>query len=110
MENNPVENTQKIVHSGPILGILVIVLVLILAGLYLWGSVLSTQNTPLPEKPVINNEPETPRAETDVKILQTQSASDELSTIDADLSSTNLDSLDADLTAIDAEINTTFGQ
>lgn len=91
-------------HIGPILGVLIIMLVLILGGLYLWGSMLS-QDTPVAEeKTIINNEPETPRAEADTQIMGTLSPSDELSAIEADLSVSNLDPLGADLVTIDAEL------
>ncbi len=92
-------------HQGPLLGILVILLVLILTGLYLWGGMLSQQSEPIQELPIVNNEPETPRAVADQAILETLSPSDELSAIEADLQSTNLDTIDSDLTPIDAELN-----
>ncbi len=92
-------------HLGPILGILVIVLVLILTGLYIWGGFLSNEvNTVPTETPIINNEPETPRAEADQTILETLSPSDDMSAIEADINSTNLDSLDSELTTIDVEL------
>lgn len=90
-------------HAGPILGALIIILVLILGGLYLWGSMLHEEPV-VPPPPIVNHEPETPRAVTDIEILNTVSPSDELDAIEADLSATNLDSIDADLTAIDAEL------
>ncbi len=92
-------------HTGPILGILVIALVLIFIGLYLWGGMLGPQVEPIQEVPIVNNEPETPRAVADQAILETLSPSDEVSAIEADLSSTNFDSLDAELTTIDAELD-----
>lgn len=91
-------------HIGPILGVLIIMLVLILGGLYLWGSMLSQEASVMEEKTLINNEPETPRADADTQILETLSPSDEISAIEADLSATNLDSLDSDLVTIDAEL------
>ncbi len=90
-------------HVGPILGILVMALVIILGGLYLWGGMLAEEEAQT-ETPIVNNEPETPRATADAEILETLSPSDELDAIEADLISTNLDSLDADMTAIDAEL------
>ncbi len=93
-------------HLGPILGVIVIVLVLIFVGLNLWGGLLSKEiETVIPE-PIVNNEPETPRAVADTQILGTLSPSDDLSAIEADVSSTNFDSLETDITAIDVEFNT----
>ena len=97
-------------HIGPILGVLVIMLVLILGGLYLWGSMLNEQAQVPVETPLVNNEPETPRAEADQQILETLSPSDDLSAIEADISSTNLDSLEVDMMTIDAELDAALAQ
>lgn len=97
-------------HVGPILGVLVVMLVLIFGGLFLWGSMLDKEAEVLPEPPILNNEPETPRAIADQQILETLSPSDELDAIDADLGSSNFDSIDADMTTIDAELNAAFGE
>lgn len=91
---------------GPILGGLLVLLVLIFGGLYLWGGELARNNeqaVALPKTP--NNEPETPRATADAKILDTVSSSDELASIEADLESTNLDSLDNELDQAGREID-----
>jgi hypothetical protein len=93
-------------HVGPILGVLIIVLILILGGLYLWGSMLSqSENEARVERTIPNNEPETPRATADRQILETTSSSNELDAISADLDTTNLDSIDTDLASIDTEMN-----
>lgn len=93
---------------GIILGILIIVLMAVLGGLYLWGAQLQQQLTaPLPELTPTrpsdeeNNEPESNNAEADVQVLQTLSTSDEISAIEADIESTNLDTLDAEITTLD---------
>ena len=91
-------------HLGPVLGALILALILILGGLYLWGSKLNEEVVPVVETP-INNEPETPRAAADQAIMETVSTSDELSAIEADLGSSNLETLDTDIAAIDAELN-----
>jgi hypothetical protein len=94
---------------APILGVLLIMVVLCLGGLYIWGSLLSKDaETPMPLP--INNEPETPRAVVDTQILETTSPSDDLSAIEADLNSTNFDSLDTDLITIDTEMETSLPQ
>ncbi len=92
-------------HVGPILGVLIVVLILILGGLYLWGSILSKDTgTQTSERTIPNNEPETPRAEADRDILMTTSASAEIDAIYADLESTNLNDLDSEFTTIEAEM------
>lgn len=103
-KNNEVKNN----HLGPIIGVLIIVLVLILAGLYVWGASLSREEAlqeQVTARSIENNEPETIRAEADVQILDTVSTSDEISAIEADIESTNLDSLDAELEEIDRELD-----
>ena len=102
----PEENLNKThhAHMGPILAGLLILLVLVFVGMYLWGASLATDPTPLPAT-IPNNEPETPRAIADQQISETLSPSDELDAIDADLGSTNFDSLDTDLNTIEAELS-----
>lgn len=94
-------------HVGPILGVLIVVLIIILGGLYLWGSMLNETETQVQtvQRVIPNNEPETPRAEADRQIMDTTSSSNELDAIYADLESTNLSDLDGELNQIDAELN-----
>ncbi len=98
-------------HHGKlavILGLLIVLLILIMAGLYLWY--LNSFNQPIaapverfvPEMP---NEPEMQNAEANVQQQQTVSTSNEIDAIEADIESTNLDELDAELNAIDAELD-----
>ncbi len=100
---------QRISHShlGPVLGVLLLLLVVVAAGLYLWGAELqkdvANQEAP---RDIINNEPETPRAEADIQILETLSTSNEIGAIEADIMSTNLDTLDADIAAVEQEMRT----
>lgn len=107
--HEPSDSLTHHTHFGPILGVLLIALALILGGLVLWGSRLP-KDMPALEAPIPNNEPETPRATADAQILETLSPSDELDAIDADLSSTNLDSLDTELNTIDAELGAVMEQ
>lgn len=95
-------------HLGPVLAVMLVILALILGGLYLWGSTLVQPEVNQAEatRTIPNNEPETPRAIADTKILETVSSSDELSAIEADLMSTNLDSLDTDLSEAERELDT----
>lgn len=120
-QNDPqIGNNEKVVmsespsdvhqaHIGPILGVLVVILVLIFTGLYLWGSILpEEQQESIPTPVVPNNEPETPRANTDAQILGTVSSSDSLDAIQADLDSTNLDSLDSGLNQVSSEMDSSL--
>lgn len=103
MEKNNQTNEEHVSlsHHGPILGMLIVILIVILGGLYLWGSMLEKNEVEI--VPIVNNEPETPRAKTDVEISRVLSPSDELDAIEADIKNTNLDAIDADVQAIDAE-------
>lgn len=88
---------------GAILGVLILILALVLGGLFLWGSMLAKKENALP--PIVNNEPETRRAEADAQILNTTSPSDDLGAIEADIESTNMDLLDQDFQAMDNELD-----
>ena len=94
-------------HFGAILGLILIVLVCILAGFYLWGARISNdlQGGTVVAPTIVNNEPETPRAQVDAQILGTVSSSDALEAIEADVLSTNFDSLDAELNQTERELN-----
>lgn len=103
---------DKTAHLGAILGILIVVLILILGGLYIWGTMMAkdvvdgSYQNPAAERPTAeeNNEPESDEAEAEVETMGALSTSDEIEAIEADLESTNLDELDAELNAIDAEL------
>ena len=105
------EGSDKTTHLGIILGILIVLLVLILGGLYLWGTTLTStpdvQVAPVAERPTAeeNNEPESSTADAQVQALETVSTSNEIDAIAADIESTNLDALDAELADIDAELD-----
>ena len=103
--------TEQPSHIGVILGVLVLLLMVILGGLYLWGtSMQNQQNLPVvdstPQRPTAeeNNEPESTNAETDVEIDAALSTSDELSAIQADIDSTRMDTLNKEIPAIEAEV------
>ncbi len=101
---------QKKSLLGPIVGILIIVLLLILVGLYLWGNMLSREPVVGYDAPqIINDEPETNNTDADIQALKTQSSSDEIDTIEADIESTNLENLDKELNAIEAEFDSALG-
>jgi flagellar basal body-associated protein FliL len=100
---------EKSSHLGVILGVLIVVLMLILGGLYLWSTSLQEEQpviAPDTERPTAeeNNEPESNNAEADAQALETTSTSDEIDAIEADIQSSNIDTVDSDMTAIDALI------
>lgn len=82
---------------GPIIGIIVIIIFIILGGLYLWGGKLNRGQT---VEEILNAE--------DVMLeeLQTQGVSDEIVDIATDLGATDLEDIDAELKEIDQELQT----
>ncbi len=101
---------EKPSHLGAVLGVLIVILVLILGGLYLWGTTLNQDMNVLTEpatRPTAeeNNEPESTKAEAEVETMQVLSTSDEINAIEADLDNTDLEDLDSELTSIEAELD-----
>jgi uncharacterized protein HemX len=73
--------------AGPVIGIIIILAVIVLGGLYFWGQ--RTNETAQEEDNLA--------AELDE--IGNQSSSDEVTAIEADLQSTDIESLDAELNA-----------
>lgn len=120
-ENSPIRTDSVTAPtkplSGGVIGVLVLLLLLILGGLYLWFNQLrqdatTAVATPSIERPTPdeNNEPESTTAEAAVATQQALSTSDEITAIEADIEATDLDSLDAELNAIDAELEAVLNQ
>jgi len=76
-EQNPSLGSEKSSRVGPVIGIVIVVIVLVLGALYFWGQKLSNG---------------TGDAMTDA--LNEQGSSDELDAIEADLGATVIESLD----------------
>lgn len=97
-------------YFGIMIGVLIVVLIMIIGGLYLWQQSLeeSAKIIQVPEvtRPtaVQNNEPESTNAEADVETLQAMSTGDDIDLIQADLESTQIQDLGTDLQTIDSEI------
>jgi flagellar basal body-associated protein FliL len=83
---------------GPIIGIVIILAVLAIGGLYFWGSSLNknAQNVPIIEEPGLTDQSNDP--------LDTMSESNDLDSIINDLSNTNVDTVDADLQNIEGTL------
>jgi len=106
------EVTEHHNRVGLVLGLLIVLLVLILGGLYLWYSVAFAP-TPIAQPqerfvPDMPNEPEMQNADAEVQKLNTVSTSNEIDAIEADIESTDLEQMDAELQAIDAELDGSF--
>lgn len=73
---------------GAIIGIIIILAIILLGALYFW-----------------NNNAEAPLDDEQVNALNTQSESDEISSIEADLNATDIQNLDGDMIDAEAESN-----
>ena len=91
---------------GPVIGIIIIVIVLALGGLYVWGTQLNrTENSESEVGPTNQTAEDISQApDPTLDNLQTQSTSDELDTIEDDLDTTSLQGLDAEMNAINVEL------
>ena len=102
---SPVEKNR---FAPMILGTLIILLLLVLAGLYYWHDLItqspivtSISNRPTEEQ---NQEPESTTARAQTDAMESLSTSDEIPALEADIEGTNLETLDSELNAIDAEL------
>jgi hypothetical protein len=93
------------------LGILILTLMLILAGLYMWSQDLQEKQAPQIQAPTAlrptpeeNNEPESNNAEAEVETTAALSTSDEISALEADIQASTIETLDSDVPAIEAEL------
>lgn len=109
--NGNMGESDKSTQLGVILGILIVILVLILGGLYLWGTTIQKVSdelvAPSAETSTTeeNDGSENTNEAANVETVGTLSTSNELEAIEADIESTNLDQLDAELDTIDAELD-----
>ena len=84
---------------GPAVGIIVIIVVIVLGGLYFWGQRIEKQkeiSTPVtPTETTVADQPATNSQSSDatVQVMQKQSSSDDLTSIQTDLNATNMSTL-----------------
>jgi hypothetical protein len=97
------ERASKPSSVGPFVGIIIVILVIVLGGLYFWGQRLDKSSN----EPVIPEDTMTgsPAEDDSIEMLETQGLSDEISDIEGDLNTTNLDNLDQGLQQIESELN-----
>lgn len=83
---------------GPLIGSIIIVVILIAGGFYLWNKEM-TEDEMAGEDNMMMDDSGTTMMEGDVKTkaLETQNTSDETSAIEADLNATDLNNMDAEL-------------
>lgn len=110
-EENAKPNTP---YLGIVLGILILILLAVLGGLYMWSKVLlqDSKHQPIPsisdevqQTVPESTEPVNDAQQVDEEVLPPLSTSDEIGALEADLDNTNLDEIDAELESIEAELD-----
>ncbi len=98
MSGEPTVNDSK--STGPIIGSIIIVVIIILGGLYFWGQQLTNKDLELtgPDANEI-----AAQEDSVLNDLSAQGTSDELADIENDLDTTDLDGLDDELDNIDLD-------
>ncbi len=98
--DNQVTNGEES-KIGPIIGIIIVVIVLIIGALYFWGEKLNKEKINVPANQTVStvSNPVVGDATTDATVssLKTQSSSDDLTSITNDLNATAIDAVDVDL-------------
>ncbi|MBP9856207.1 MAG: hypothetical protein KBC48_02815 [Candidatus Pacebacteria bacterium] len=97
MENLGTNMTSEREGKGPVVGIVVIIILLILGGVYLWQS-KSPVETPVDETATTTDQM--------INDLSTQGTSTDETGIEADVNATNLNGLDSGMTEVEGELNT----
>ncbi len=86
---------------GALVGSLVVLIILVLSGIYLWTTRIVPRMTQKGQTIIqTNTETVLPPSDTSTKKLSTQSKSDTVSDIEKDLKATNLDNLDKEIQAL----------
>lgn len=88
---------QEQQNAGPLFGIIIIVLVLVLGGLYYAGNRPSDKAEQTPEEILAN-------PDSQLESLATQQSSDDVESIEKDLTATDLGTIDAELGVIQGEL------
>jgi len=82
-QNNTDMGAEKKGSAGPVIGVIVILAIIILGGLYFWG-----QNA---DEAVMTDE--------EINAIEVQSEADDTASIEADLDATDVENVDGDLNA-----------
>ncbi|MDP2705154.1 MAG: hypothetical protein Q8O71_01995 [bacterium] len=90
---NPLPNKPVASSVGPLVGIIIVVIIIVLGGMYFWGQRVDRSGI----DPMLENDAMT-------QSLENQSSSDDLTAIEADIDNTDLENLDAELNQINSDL------
>ncbi len=94
-----VEDAQKDGTAGPLIGSIIVILIILIGGLYFFGSLVSAKKAQVETEQALEEQNEILQVEQTAK----QSKSDDVTSIEADLNATNIDTVDKDLSDIEKE-------
>ena len=84
-------------QTGSIIGSIIVVIVILIGGLYFWGTTNKTDNL----DPTINPETGEPIPDIIGDALREQGTADDLNAIEGDLNATDINSIDADVNPVE---------
>ncbi len=96
---NMMDDAKRDGTVGPLIGSVIIVLVILIGGLYFWGSMIIDRKNEIETEQALEDQ----ASSAEVESIASQSSSDETDSIEADLNATDLDSVDAEMSAVDEE-------
>ncbi|MCX6735739.1 MAG: hypothetical protein NTZ13_01520 [Candidatus Parcubacteria bacterium] len=105
-QGSPVIQPKESKPMGALIGAIIIVLLLLVGGVYVWSTRIQPQITApkdeqlLPDDNTIALEQSATEPDTMIDTLNSQSSSDEVTSIEADLNATDLNSIDKELQSI----------
>lgn len=101
--NQPVNQSPMYPHQersvGPVIGLVVILVIIVIGGIYFWHSRQTGQNPAAPGPATNQTEPQQ-NAEQSVDTIKTHSSSDDVASINADLNNFNQN----DINSVDTEL------
>ena len=96
---NMVDGARRDSTVGPLIGSIIIILIILVGGLYFWGSIIVDRKNEIESEAVLEEQSQ----DSEVEAITNQSSSDDADSIEADLNATDLDSADTEIEAVDSE-------
>jgi len=100
----PVTSAPQRHSTGALVGSLVVIVLIILAGFYFWGERVSKQDMYKETGDISETQNEAAAEAATIEKITTQSSSDDISSIEADLNSTTFSDFDTEFEKIDTEL------